>query len=116
MIIPPASQLHNIQPKSFTRTLYRDNIFEVAWLPPDDREVIVSYTVFWCKFKKDMPHYCDGHLDWKTFPSVLSNTDIIIHNVSLPDSANYQMAVAANTQEYSSGMIINPCSSSMKYS
>ena len=105
LIVPPASQLRSIQPKSFTRTLYPDNIFEVAWLPPKNNQLIVSYTIFWCKSKKDRPFFCEGFLDWEDIPVDPSSPKTIIHNITLPDDNNYQMAVAANTEKYSSGYL-----------
>ena len=111
-MVPAASDLRNIQPKSFTRTLYpEDNVYEVAWLPPKDKELIVSYTVFWCKYEKDRPHYCEGFLDWEEVPIVDPTSDTIIHNITLPDGGNYQMAIAANTKTHSSGLFIPACSS-----
>ena len=116
-MVPAASDLRNIQPKSFTRTLYpEDNVYEVAWLPPskkEHREQIVSYTVFWCKDRqeRDRPVYCDGFLDWEEVSIGDSTLETVIHNITLPDGGNYQMAVAANTKTHSSGLSINACSS-----
>ena len=114
-MVPAASDLRHIQPKSFTRTLYpEDNVYEVAWLPPKDpKEQIVSYTVFWCKdrLERDRPHYCDGFLDWEEVPIGDSNLETVIHNITLPDGGNYQMAIAANTKTHSSGLSITACSS-----
>jgi len=110
IVVPAASDLRNIQPKSFTRTLYpEDNVYEVAWLPPKDKELIVSYTVFWCKYEKDRPHYCEGFLDWEEVPIVDPTSDTIIHNITLPDGGNYQMAIAANTKTHSSGLVWATC-------
>ena len=106
-MVPAASELRNIQPKSFTRTLYpEDNVYEVAWLPPKDKELIVSYTVFWCKYEKDRPHYCEGFLDWEEVPIEDSTLETMIHNITLPDGGNYQMAIAANTKTHSSGPLL----------
>ena len=102
-MVPAARDLRRIQPKSFTRTLYPDNVYEVAWLPPRDKEMVVSYTVFWCKYKKERPHYCEGLLSWRDMAAPDSSIDVITHNISLPDSSNYQMAVTANTKDFSSG-------------
>ena len=38
-------------------------------------------------------------------------SDTIIHNITLPDGGNYQMAIAANTKTHSSGLFIPACSS-----
>merc|ERR1719507_1008128 len=113
IVVPSASDLRHIQPKSFTRTLYpEDNVYEVAWLPPSEpKEPIVSYTVFWCKdrLERDRPHYCDGFLDWEEVPIGDSNLETVIHNITLPDGGNYQMAIAANTKTHSSGLVWATC-------
>lgn len=112
IVVPAASDLRNIQPKSFTRTLYpEDNVYEVAWLPPKEKELVVSYTVFWCKYEKDRPHYCEGFLDWEEVPIVDPTLETMIHNITLPDGGNYQMAIAANTKTHSSGLFILSSSS-----
>jgi hypothetical protein len=103
IIVPAASKLRNIQPKSFTRTLYPGNVYELAWLPPTDHQLIVSYTVFWCKNDKDRPHYCEGRMDWEEVTVGVLSSDTLIHNVTLPDDGIYQIAVAANTADCSSG-------------
>ena len=104
IVVPAASALRNIQPKSFTRTLYpEDNVYEVAWIPPKDKASIVSYTIFWCKYEKDRPHYCEGFLDWEEVPMLDRSPDTLIHNIALPDGCNDQMAIAANTETVSSG-------------
>jgi len=110
IVVPAARELRNIQPKSFTRTLYpEDNVYEVAWLPPKDKEQIVSYTVFWCKYERDRPHYCEGFLDWEEVPIGDSSLETVIHNITLPDGGNYQMAIAANTNTHSSGLVWATC-------
>ena len=112
IVVPAASALRNIQPKSFTRTLYpEDNVYEVAWIPPKDKASIVSYTIFWCKYEKDRPHYCEGFLDWEEVPMLDRSVDTLIHNITLPDGGNYQMAIAANTETVSSGPFISASSS-----
>ena len=112
IVVPAASALRNIQPKSFTRTLYpEDNVYEVAWIPPKDKSSIVSYTIFWCKYEKDRPHYCEGFLDWEEVPMLDRSADTLIHNITLPDGGNYQMAIAANTETVSSGPFISASSS-----
>ena len=111
-MVPAASALRNIQPKSFTRTLYpEDNVYEVAWIPPKDKASIVSYTIFWCKYEKDRPHYCEGFLDWEEVPMLDRSAETLIHNITLPDGGNYQMAIAANTETVSSGPFISDSSS-----
>ena len=73
----------------------------------------VLYTVFWCKDRKerDRPVYCDGFLDWEEVSIGDSTLETVIHNITLPDGGNYQMAIAANTKTHSSGLSITACSS-----
>ena len=103
IFVPHRDKLTAIQPKSFTKTyLEENNTFEVAWFPPKDKSMIVSYTIFWCKFPQDRPYQCDGKLDWIDVEPYPEN-QTMIHKIPLPDAENYQLAVAANTEHYSSG-------------
>ena len=78
---------------------------------PKDKASIVSYTIFWCKYEKDRPHYCEGFLDWEEVLMLDRSADTLIHNITLPDGGNYQMAIAANTETVSSGPFISASSS-----
>ena len=64
--------------------------------------MITSYTIFWCKFPRDRPYQCNGKLDWLDVDPYPKN-QTMIHKIQLPDSENYQLAVAANTEHFSSG-------------
>jgi len=109
IFVAPKDKLTSIQPMSITKTYLEENhTFEVAWFPPKDKSMIVSYTIFWCKFPKDRPYQCDGKLDWVDVEPYPKN-QTMIHKIPLPDSENYQLAVAANTEDYSSGMVWSTC-------
>lgn len=58
LFVPDNDQVRKLQPKSFTKIAYSDQLFELSWLPPDNDEPIVSYTVFWClsENNRDRPY------------------------------------------------------------
>jgi len=109
IFVAPKDKLTSIQPMSITKTILEDkSMIEVAWFPPRNRSTVVSYTIFWCKFPKQRPYQCDGQLDWmdvKPYP----HNQTMIHKIPLPDAETYQLAVAANSQDYSSGMVWSTC-------
>ena len=103
IFVAQKDKLTSIQPISITKTyLEEKNTVEVAWFPPKDKSMIQSYTIFWCKFPKERPYQCDGKLDWVDVEPYPKN-QTMIHKIPLPDSEIYQLAVAANTEHYSSG-------------
>ena len=113
--------LKDIMPKSFTKIDKSGREFEVAWRAPKHAHLVTSYTVFWCKAEdnRDRPYQCDGRLDWKEVEidhmhmihDQSSNvvTKTFIANLKLPTDDIYQMAVAANTADYSSGLVWATC-------
>eukprot|EP00090_Calanus_glacialis_P006187 TRINITY_DN14855_c0_g1_i1.p1 TRINITY_DN14855_c0_g1~~TRINITY_DN14855_c0_g1_i1.p1 ORF type:complete len:1361 (-),score=228.52 TRINITY_DN14855_c0_g1_i1:1042-5124(-) len=110
IFVAQKDKLTSIQPISITKTyLEEKNTVEVAWFPPKDKSMIQSYTIFWCKFPKERPYQCDGKLDWVDVEPYPKN-QTMIHKIPLPDSEIYQLAVAANTEHYSSGMVWSTCS------
>jgi len=120
VLVENADKLRDIQPKAFTKIdkeeskVDRDgrNLreFEVAWRPPTNVERVVSYTVFWCRDedKRDRPYQCDGDLDWVDLEPV-PGQKTQNYTLHLPAENWYQMAVAANTDSYSSGMVWATC-------
>ena len=50
--------VRTLQPRSFTKIAFSDNLFEVSWLPPLNETEVVSYTVFWCRSEnnRDRPY------------------------------------------------------------
>lgn len=109
--------LKNIMPKSFTKIDMSGREFEVAWRPPKYAHLITSYTVYWCKAEdnRDRPYQCDGKLEWKQVEIDLSNVENTFQNktfiasVTLPTDDIYQMAVSAETKDFSSGMVWATC-------
>jgi len=109
IFVAEKEKLDSIQPISITKTYFEENnTFEVAWYPPKDKSMITSYTIFWCKFPRDRPYQCNGKLDWLDVDPYPKN-QTMIHKIQLPDSENYQLAVAANTEHFSSGMVWSTC-------
>ena len=103
IFVAQKDKLEAIQPKYITKIyLEENNTVEVSWFLPKHKSIIKSYTVFWCKFPKDRPYQCDGKLDWVDVEPYSKNQPMT-HKILLPDSENYQLAVAANTENYSSG-------------
>lgn len=106
------------------KIIYNDTFFGVQWSPStpskglsmaafgrarsDDNltypRTLNNYTVFWCMSVRESPVQCEGPLYKQDVPA----TDTSL-NVTLPDTRNYQFAVAANQGSYSSGMIWSSC-------
>lgn len=105
--------LKNIMPKSFTKIDMSGRKFEVAWRPPKHAHLVTSYTVYWCRAEdnRDRPYQCDGKLEWKKVEIEASNdkNETFISSVTLPTDDIYQMAVSAETKEFSSGMVWATC-------
>jgi hypothetical protein len=55
--------VRGLQPRSFTKIAYSEQLFEVSWLSPINQNGvnINSYTIFWCKSEnhRDRPYQVD---------------------------------------------------------
>lgn len=111
-------------PENVMKIIYNDTFFGVQWSTStpskglsmaafgrarsDDYltypRTLSNYTVFWCMSVRESPVQCEGPLYKQDVPA----TDTSL-NVTLPDTRNYQFAVAANQGSYSSGMIWSSC-------
>ena len=116
MIIPSLTSASSLLPLSVTKIYEEDDILTLSWLPPKNGAQVTSYTLFWCRDSKarDRPYQCDGFLDWKTITAEQLNGSLS-HSLVLPLDNSlatpvYQLAVAANTDTFSSGMQWTTCS------
>ncbi|EFX83323.1 hypothetical protein DAPPUDRAFT_100606 [Daphnia pulex] len=111
-------------PENVMKIIYNDTFFGVQWSPStpskglsmaafgrarsDDSLVyprtLSNYTVFWCLSVRESPVLCEGQLYMQDVPATETSL-----NVTLPDTKNYQFAVAANQGSYSSGMVWSSC-------
>ena len=98
--------VRGLQPRSFTKIAYSDQLFEVSWVEPVNHAAVVGYTVYWCKSlnHRDRPYQCQGYLEW-----VNVKPEQKTMNITLPTPDVYQFAVAANTRQWSSGMVWATC-------
>ena len=98
--------MRGLQPRSFTKIAYSEQLFEVSWLEPEHSEGVESYTIYWCRTlnHRDRPYQCRGYLDWV---DVVREQRTV--NITLPTPDVYQFAVAANTRAASSGMVWATC-------
>ena len=98
--------MRGLQPRSFTKIAYSEQLFEVSWVEPVNHADVLSYTVYWCKSlnHRDRPYQCQGFLDWV---NVVPEQKTM--NITLPTPDVYQFAVAANTRQWSSGMVWATC-------
>jgi len=114
--IPSLTSASSLLPLSVTKIYEEDDILTLSWLPPKNADHVTSYTLFWCKDSKarDRPYQCEGFLDWKTITTEQLNGSLS-HSLVLPLDSSlatpvYQLAVAANTDTFSSGMQWTSCS------
>ena len=93
--------MSRLQPRSFTKIAFDERRFEVSWIPPVNANQVTSYTIFWCRTEnnRDRPYQCAGYLDWME----VSN-ETRFQKINMTTDHVYQFAVAANTENYSSGM------------
>ena len=87
--------MRGLQPRSFTKIAYSEQLFEVSWVEPVNHADVLSYTVYWCKSlnHRDRPYQCQGFLEWV---NVMPEQKTM--NITLPTPDIYQFAVAANTK------------------
>lgn len=74
--------------------------YSLSWSPslhPSTESEIISYTVFWCVSKNELPNQCEGSLD---FERVDSN----VLNFTRFSNETLNFAVSANSRNSSSGM------------
>lgn len=76
--------------------------YELSWSPPNTKEPITSYTVFWCTAKSELPNHCDSSIDFmRRLPSELS--------FKHKSNQTVNFAVAANSALSTSGMTWARC-------
>uniref|UniRef100_A0A0A9YSC8 Cytokine receptor n=2 Tax=Lygus hesperus TaxID=30085 RepID=A0A0A9YSC8_LYGHE len=94
------------EPSDFVKSSYEGGIWEINWKVDPS---ISSYTIFWCDNKQDRPYECQGFLNW-THVVIGEDTkeDTAAINITLPDKL-YQIALSANTNYSSSGMVWASC-------
>ncbi|TRY70554.1 hypothetical protein TCAL_02348 [Tigriopus californicus] len=107
--IPNHSEIKGLRPKSVTKIAYdnENKLFEISWLPPENKNLVRNYTIFYCKPEsgRDRPYQCDGPLDW-----IIVNSSTLMANITLNSPDLHQFAVAANADHgISSGMIWATC-------
>lgn len=104
VLIPSGAEMVGLAPRSLTKIYTEAGRFQIAWRPPTWSAAVVSYTLFWClpEDLKDRPYQCDGRLDWKTIRAGPAN-ETQSHDLLLPTASVYQVALAANTHNISSG-------------
>ena len=52
------NSVRGLQPRSVSKIAYSDQLFELSWTPPFEKDNVVSYTVFWClsENNRDRPY------------------------------------------------------------
>ncbi len=111
VVVPRAADLIGLAPRSLTKIYREAGRFQIAWRPPAAAAAapVLSYTLFWCLAEdhKDRPYQCDGPLEWKTIPGSggggVAGNETVTHDLLLPTTNVYQVAVSANTEQLSSG-------------
>jgi hypothetical protein len=111
VVVPRAADLIGLAPRSLTKIYREAGRFQIAWRPPAAAAastLVLSYTLFWCLAEdhKDRPYQCDGPLEWKTIPGggpAAVGNETVTHDLLLPTTNVYQVAVSANTEQLSSG-------------
>jgi len=107
VVVPRAADLVGLAPRSLTKIYREAGRFQIAWRPPAAAAApVLSYTLFWCLAEdhKDRPYQCDGPLEWKTIPGGgAAGNETVTHDLLLPTTNVYQVAVSANTEQLSSG-------------
>ncbi|XP_046481317.1 cytokine receptor-like [Neodiprion pinetum] len=100
----PSENRRPKEPTSITKTTFDGRLFELSWDAPSSTD-IVNQTIFWCENMWDRPYQCSGYLDWITV-----TPNMRVYNITVPDETKlYQFAVAANTDQGSSGMAWTTC-------
>lgn len=95
-IIPKKS---DILPPPKVHTKSTSNTCKVTWIQPYIKEVIVSFTLYWCKAKdNDKNKLCDGSIKSK----ILKATDFEF--TILSKETALRIAVAVNSEQSSSGI------------
>lgn len=100
----PSAENRPSAPTSLIKIAGNNNHYQLHWEKPSSNNIITNYTIFWCKNSKDRPFQCSGYLNWKTVPSYL-----LEHNITMEDNDVVQFAIAANSFDYSSGMVWAGC-------
>ena len=114
--VPPQSTVTGAAPQSVT-TIYssQQESYRVSWYPPGSPSRPVSYTVFWCRTNSSLPHSCSGRLQWTQADSLTSVTGLdtslatLVYSLNLDPDKEYRLAVAADTELGSSGLVWSSC-------
>ncbi|KAF6217165.1 hypothetical protein GE061_001519 [Apolygus lucorum] len=93
------------EPSDFVKSSYDGGIWEINWKVDPS---ITSYTIFSCDNKQDRPYECQGRLNWTDYIVGDVPKDTAAVNLTLPDKL-YQIALSANTNYSSSGMVWASC-------
>ncbi|XP_075157421.1 cytokine receptor-like [Haematobia irritans] len=83
---------------------YHNGSYTLSWSPPIYRNLLLSYTVFWCTPQIESWNQCKGPISFKYVDKTITNFTTGRENRSL------NMAVSANYMNYSTGMIWARCS------
>lgn len=77
--------------------------YHLSWSPPDyHRDIITSYTVFWCVSKSELPNSCEGSINFeRRSPSET--------HFEYESSQTVNFAVSANSESSTSGMVWARC-------
>jgi cytokine receptor domeless len=77
--------------------------YQITWSPPlHTREKIVSYTVFWCDSKSELPNNCLNSINFEHLPP-----NVTFFSMRSPMTLNF--AIAANSGASTSGMVWAAC-------
>ncbi|XP_056647147.1 cytokine receptor-like isoform X1 [Diorhabda sublineata] len=86
------------EPSQLIKIGHGYNSYKLQWEAPKVNQPITNYTLFWCMNDRDRPYQCTGYLNW----TIVSNATRQFETTLTNDT--YQFAIAANTENGSSGM------------
>ncbi|XP_063928126.1 cytokine receptor-like isoform X1 [Zophobas morio] len=102
----PEEADHVKEPKNFIAVKFSEGDFELFWEPPElsTNQYITNYTIFTCSNVRDRPDQCTGLLNWKVVSNKTTAVDMKVNKNQI-----FQLAIAANTKDSSSGMLWSDC-------
>lgn len=93
------------RPEAFTAIYFDHGVYELSWRESPNMKDVLNYTLFWCNNIKPHPFRCSGNLSW-----IHVSQGTRAYNITLQDEkVNYHFAIAANTNNSTSGMVWATC-------
>lgn len=99
-IPPPNRRL--AAPQNIKKFLH-NHVYNLTWMPPQEKDEITSYTVFWCNSTDEQSGQCTSSIDFERVDSDTLNFMRPFNGTTL------NFAVSANSPSSSSGMVWSKC-------